>query len=284
MGLGKTLQTLAHILAEKAAGRLTAPALVVCPTSLVANWRHEAARFAPELRVLTLHGADRATSASRQIAGADWCSRPTRCCRATPRRCCRAAWHMVVLDEAQAIKNPASKAAQTACRLKAGHRLCLTGTPIENHLGELWSMFNFLMPGLLGDREPFGRMFRTPIEKRGRRRRAATLLAAPHPAVHAAPHQGAGRARAAAQDRGPAPSRARRATSATSTRRVRLAMHERGPRRRSPAGLARSQIVILDALLKLRQVCCDPRLVKLGGGRARAAAPSSTAHGDAARA
>ena len=74
---------------------------------------------------------------------------------------------MVVLDEAQAIKNPATKLARTACMLKADHRIALSGTPMENHLGELWSVFNFLMPGFLGDRETFRRVFRNQIEKEG---------------------------------------------------------------------------------------------------------------------
>ena len=76
-------------------------------------------------------------------------------------------WHLVVLDEAQAIKNPLTKITQLVCQLNARCRLCLSGTPIENHLGELWSYFAFLMPGLLGTHKQFGRLFRTPIEKRG---------------------------------------------------------------------------------------------------------------------
>ena len=83
-------------------------------------------------------------------------------------------YRMVVLDEAQAIKNPATKLARTACLLKAEHRIALSGTPMENHLGELWSVFNFLMPGFLGDRETFRRVFRNQIEKEGDTARASS--------------------------------------------------------------------------------------------------------------
>ena len=89
----------------------------------------------------------------------------------------RVQWHIAVLDEAQAIKNAAAKATALVCRLDARHRLCLTGTPIENHLGELWSQFAFLMPGLLGDAKRFARVFRTPIEKKQDGERRAVLAA-----------------------------------------------------------------------------------------------------------
>ena len=147
--------------------------LVVCPTSLVANWRHEAERFAPGLRVLTLHGPDRAQRFD-QIAGADLVLTTYALLPRDTETLLPAQWHLVVLDEAQAIKNPASKAAQLTARLLAGHRLCLTGTPIENHLGELWSQLSFLVPGLLGDHRRFGRVFRNPDREAGRRARAAT--------------------------------------------------------------------------------------------------------------
>ena len=119
MGLGKTIQTLAHILTEKEAGRLDGPVLVVCPTSLVANWRHEAERFAPGLRVLTLHGPDRAQRFD-QIAGADLVLTTYALLTRDTETLLPAQWHLVVLDEAQAIKNPASKAAQLTARLLGG--------------------------------------------------------------------------------------------------------------------------------------------------------------------
>ena len=126
-------------------------------------------------------------------------------------------FRMVVLDEAQAIKNPATKLARTACQLKADHRIALSGTPMENHLGELWSVFIFLMPGFLGDRETFRRVFRNQIEKEGDTGPPAAP-GQPGAAVPAAPDQGAGGLRAAAQAGGGARDRAQPKASATSTR------------------------------------------------------------------
>ncbi len=113
-------------------------------------------------------------------------------------------WHMVVLDEAQAIKSPTAKATHAVCRLDTRHRLCLSGTPIENNLGELWSQFAFLMPGLLGQRKSFNRRFRAPIEKDGDPGPARPAGLA-HPPVHPAPHQIRRGHRTAAEAHHPAP-------------------------------------------------------------------------------
>src|SRR5260370_25861626 len=176
MGRGKTVQALAHILVERRESRLDRPCLVVCPTSVVPNWIAEAARLAPELRGLSLHGPDRAERFP-EIDNADlvvttYALRSRDATHLLPVK-----WHMAVLDEAQAIKNSAAKTTQLVCRLDARHRLCLTGTPMENHLGELWSQYAFLMPGLLGDAKRFARVFRTPIEKKQDGERRAVLSA-----------------------------------------------------------------------------------------------------------
>ncbi|MFL5337851.1 MAG: DEAD/DEAH box helicase, partial [Geminicoccaceae bacterium] len=264
MGLGKTIQTLAHILAEKTAGRLTTPALVVCPTSLVANWRHEAERFAPDLRVLTLHGGDRAQRFS-SIADADLVLTTYALLPRDADALLPVEWHLVALDEAQAIKNPASKAAQLTAKLKAGHRLCLTGTPIENHLGELWSQMSFLIPGLLGDQRRFARVFRTPVEKLGDGDRRELLTRRIRPFLLR-------RTKGEVESQLPPKTEIVQHVELTGDQRdlyetVRLAMHERVRQEISAKGFARSQIIVLDALLKLRQVCCDPRLVKLAAAR-----------------
>ncbi|MFO1048168.1 MAG: DEAD/DEAH box helicase [Geminicoccaceae bacterium] len=260
MGLGKTVQTLAHILTEKTDGRLTTPALVVCPTSLVANWRHEAERFAPELRVLTLHGADRAQRFAA-IAEADLVLTTYALLQRDAQVLHAPRWHLVVLDEAQAIKNPASKTAQHAVKLDAGHRLCLTGTPIENHLGELWSQMSFLVPGLLGEQRRFSRAFRTPVEKLGDQERRLLLSRRIQPFLLR-------RTKAEVESQLPPKTEILQRIELTGDQRdlyetVRLAMHEKVRAEIAAKGFARSQIIILEALLKLRQVCCDPRLVKL---------------------
>jgi superfamily II DNA or RNA helicase len=264
MGLGKTVQTLAHLLVEKREGRLDRPSLVVCPTSVVPNWCAEAARLAPELRVLSLHGSDRAARfgdiAHSDLVVTTYALLPRDADRLLP-----IAWHIAVLDESQAIKNVAAKATQLVCRLDARHRLCLTGTPVENHLGELWSQFAFLMPGLLGDAKRFGRVFRNPIEKRQDGDRRAVLAARIKPFLLR-------RTKAVVAADLPAKSEIPIPLELAGPQRdlyetVRLAMHQKVREEVAAKGFARSHIVVLDALLKLRQVCCDPRLVKLAAAR-----------------
>ncbi|NUN62647.1 MAG: hypothetical protein HUU13_16575, partial [Burkholderiaceae bacterium] len=128
MGLGKTLQTLAHIQVEKDAGRLTAPALVIAPVSLMGNWRREAERFCPGLRSLVLHGKDR-HAVAHAMSEYDLVIAPYSLLQRDRERWLAAQWHLVVLDEAQNIKNASTHAAQVAASLQARHRLCLSGTP-----------------------------------------------------------------------------------------------------------------------------------------------------------
>jgi len=260
MGLGKTVQALAHIAAEKEAGRLDRPALIVAPTSLMANWRREAERFAPQLRVLTLHGSDRrgrfAAVPEHDLVLTTYALLPRDKDALLERD-----WHLLVLDEAQMIKNPQAQAAQIVQQLSARHRLCLTGTPLENNLGELWSLFHFLMPGFLGDAKRFGRVFRRPIERdrdddaraRLARRVAPFLLRRTKDRVAAELPPKTEMVEHIELD-GP---------QRDLYESIRLSMHDKVRREVARKGLARSHITILDALLKLRQVCCDPRLLKL---------------------
>jgi SNF2 family DNA or RNA helicase len=148
-----------------------------------------------------------------------------------------------------------------ACRLKAGHRLCLTGTPVENHLGEAWSLFAFLMPGLLGDAKSFTRLFRTPIEKRGDADRRQLLSRRLKPFLLR-------RTKSAVATELPPKTEMVRWVDLDGGQRdlyetLRLAMDRKVRDAVASKGLSRSAIEILDALLKLRQACCDPRLVKL---------------------
>jgi SNF2 family DNA or RNA helicase len=264
MGLGKTVQALAHLLVEKREGRLDRPCLVVCPTSVVPNWLAEAARLAPELRVLSLHGPDRADRFP-EIDNADLVVTTYALLSRDADRLLPIEWHTAVLDEAQAIKNAAAKTTQLVCRLDARHRLCLTGTPMENHLGELWSQFAFLMPGLLGDAKRFARVFRTPIEKKQDGERRAVLSGRLKPFLLR-------RTKSLVAADLPPKTEILRPLELAGPQRdlyetVRVAMHEKVRREVAEKGLARSHIVVLDALLKLRQVCCDPRLVKLTAAR-----------------
>ncbi|MGH8355553.1 MAG: DEAD/DEAH box helicase, partial [Pseudomonas sp.] len=259
MGLGKTLQALAHILSEKHAGRLGAPALVVMPTSLIPNWLDEAARFAPELRVLCLHGPKRAELYA-QIGAYDLLLTTYALLPRDAAALGRHSYALLILDEAQNIKNAASKAAQAARELRARQRLCLTGTPLENHLGELWSQFHFLMPGWLGDAKSFARDYRTPIEKHGDGARLAQLSARIKPFMLRRTKDRVAREL-------PPKTEIVQLVELTQNQRdlyetVRLAMDGKVREEIAHKGIARSQIVILEALLKLRQVCCDARLLK----------------------
>jgi hypothetical protein len=257
MGLGKTAQTLAHLLTEKQAGRLDRPALVVLPTSLVFNWQREAERFAPQLRVLKLHGEPR--ELFERIPQHDVCLTTYPLLWRDHEKLAAHDYHLLILDEAQTVKNTGSQAAKAVRLLRARHRLCLTGTPMENHLGELWAQFDFLLPGFLGESKDFTRAL-AHADRKARR---------PDPP------------RTAGASRRPFILRRRKDDVATElppktevVRSIELGGRQRdlyercasrwtsGCAKKSPRGFARSRIVILDALLKLRQVCCDPRLLK----------------------
>ncbi|MBV1796456.1 DEAD/DEAH box helicase [Siccirubricoccus sp. G192] len=161
MGLGKTIQAIAVMLNQAAEG----PCLVVAPTSVCSNWAAEIARFAP---TLTVHRFSSAADRHELVAGLG--PRDVLVCsygllHQEAQLLGARTWQMAVLDEAQAIKNAETKRAQASLQLQAGFRLALTGTPVENYLDELWSLFNFVNPGLLGSREGFQRRFAGPIER-----------------------------------------------------------------------------------------------------------------------
>jgi superfamily II DNA or RNA helicase len=264
MGLGKTAQTLAHLLLEKEAGRMDRPSLVVLPTSLIFNWKREAARFAPDLRVLSLHGPERAERFA-DIPDHDVILTTYPLLWRDEEALARHDYHLLILDEAQTVKNAASHAARVVRTLRARHRLCLTGTPLENHLGELWAQFDFLLPGFLGDAKSFTKTWRTPIEKHGDRLRRDLLAARVKPFILRRRKQDVAREL-------PPKTVIVRSVELEGGQRdlyetVRSAMDEKVREAIAAQGFARSQIVILDALLKLRQVCCDPRLVKLDAAK-----------------
>jgi superfamily II DNA or RNA helicase len=258
MGLGKTAQTLAHLLIEKQAGRLDLPALIVLPASLLFNWVAEAARIAPALRVLVLHGPRRAADFAR-IAEHDLVLTTYTLVRRDLARLATQPWHLLVLDEAQLVKNPASRGARALRRLRARHRLCLTGTPLENHLGELWAQFDFLMPGFLGSARQFWQVWRKPIEVIGESVRAEIL------AQRVRPFMLRRRKQDVATDLPPRVDIVRRVRLEGTQRElyesVRVAADTQVRRVLAKSGLPGAQIQVLDALLRLRQVCCDPALV-----------------------
>lgn len=176
MGLGKTLQAISHLSLERANSPKAAPALIVMPTSLLHNWFNECNKFAPHLRVFIYHGSQRKTKLANSIAAnnaphiiltsytlvvndSDYFEK-------TP-----LSW--LVLDEAQNIKNPRTKTHNAVKKIPAQHLLCLSGTPVENNLQELWALMNFLMPLSLGNLKDFKFHFQKPIEQEGNTQKLA---------------------------------------------------------------------------------------------------------------
>ena len=258
MGLGKTIQAIGLIQQDKLAGKLDLPVLIVAPTSVLPNWRRELKRFTPTLRAHVLHGPHRHTLLE-DFTETDVVITSYALLRRDSKIYHKQAFSIIILDEAQIIKNPKAKVTQTACALKGRTRLCLTGTPIENHLGELWSLMNFALPGFLGTESSFQKIFQKPIEQdanpvvrqqlqrrikplllRRTKDRVATELPPKNEIIQTI---------------------ALSAAQLDLYQTIRMAMTERIQDEMEAKGLARSRIVILAALLKLRQICCDPRLV-----------------------
>ncbi len=260
MGLGKTLQTLCWLLLLKQQKRLKSPALIVVPTSLIGNWRSEAAKFAPDLKLLVLQGKER-FSLFEQIPQVDVVLTSYPLIAKDRETLAKQPFHVLILDEAQKIKNPKTKLYQALQDLQSEHRLCLSGTPIENHLGELWSLFNFLMPGFLGNLPQFKKRYQTPIEKQHDVSVQAALNQRIAPFILR-------RTKSEVVTELPDKTEIIKVTEFDSAQAklyegVRLTMEKKVREAVAKKGLNQSQIMILDALLKLRQVCCDPSLVKL---------------------
>ena len=260
MGLGKTIQTLCHLHHEKHAGRADLPCLIIAPKSVVPNWAKEVRKFAPSMSVLTLEGPRRKRYYPvMQHADLVVTSYPVLLRDAE--ELLAQEFHYVVLDEAHTIKNSSSQVTKVAYQIKARNRLALSGTPIENHLGELWSLFHFLMPGYLGSELSFQQSYRIPIEKHRDEasfkrlanrvrplmlRRTKTLVAKDLPqkteiiqTIDLSPRQ------------------------VELYEAVRASIYKDLNAEIDRRGLNASKILILDALMKLRQVCCHPRLLKL---------------------
>jgi len=258
MGLGKTLQTLACIQAEKSNGRLNAPALVVCPTTLIANWEAEAEKFTPGLNRLVIHG-NRRKSLFDEVASADLVITSYPLLHRDIDQHKSQSYSLAFFDEAQYLKNPATTMAKAARRLPAQNRIALTGTPMENHLGELWALFDLVLPGYLADQKTFRDYYRKPIEENGDGTRQAELSRRVRPFMLR-------RTKDQVTPELPEKTEIVRHVELNRQQRdlyetVRAAMNQRIRKLLADKGAARSQIEILDALLKLRQICCHPALL-----------------------
>jgi SNF2 family DNA or RNA helicase len=260
MGLGKTVQTLAHLLFEKQNGRMKNPSLIIAPTSLLSNWRRETERFTPDLNMLILQGTER-KQLFYKMRDYDLIMTTYPLLPRDEETLLEHQYHYLILDEAQIIKNPQSKGAQIVRQIRSSHRLCLTGTPMENHLGELWAQFDFLMPGFLGDSATFKKLYRTPIETFGDAEQRERL------ARRVAPFMLRRTKLEVASELPPKTEMIRSVPlyekQAALYESIRLTMEKKVRDAITERGLSRSHITILDALLKLRQTCCDPRTLPI---------------------
>ena len=258
MGLGKTVQTLAHLSIEKTTGRLKKPVLIIAPLSLVQNWSIEAGRFTPNLRVCIYHGVDRQTDVFRQY---DIIISTYGLVHKDKEKFLKQQFYYLILDEAQKIKNSRAQITLIIQQIKANYRLGLSGTPFENHLGELWSLMNFVMPGLLFDKKNFKNHFQDPIEKNLDIQKMTSLMARVKPFLLR-------RSKKDVLPELPEKTIIVRSMQLLDAQRelyewIRLSMEKKVRESIMRYGMVKSQILFLDALLKLRQVCCDPRLLKL---------------------
>ena len=258
MGLGKTVQALAHITTLKAAKSLLHPVLIVCPTSVLPNWQAELTQFAPTLTVLLWHGASRKTLGP-QIGAQDVILTSYPLLVRDIETLKEKKFSLIIHDEAQMLKNPKTAGFKAAKQLKAAQTLAMTGTPVENQLTDAWSLMELVTPGLLGNLDQFNRTVARPIARDNdaeakrflaRRlrpfmlRRTKDQVASDLPAKSEIPEW---------IDL----SDAQQALYES----MRLLMQKRVREEIARVGLMRSHIIFLDALLKLRQICCDPRLL-----------------------
>ncbi|WP_116963350.1 DEAD/DEAH box helicase [Fastidiosibacter lacustris] len=260
MGLGKTLQTLAWLQLQKENNKDFTTALIITPTSVIGNWLREAEKFTPNLKILLLHGNDRAKNYDTLLQY-DIVVTSYPLILKDEEIHNQNSYSAIILDEAQTIKNAKSKQAQTIFSLATKQRFCLTGTPIENHLGELWSQFNFLMPGFLGNDAQFRKYFKNPIEGAQDTERLKLLRS------RIAPFMLRRTKALVAKDLPEKTESIELIELPTGQKQlyesVRMGMEKKVREILKSQGLAKSHIHILDALLKLRQACCHPQLVKL---------------------
>ena len=276
MGLGKTLQALAYLSAARAASLNPQPSLVVCPTSLVANWRQEAVKFTPELRTLPIDGSDRAVLFAK-IDDSDLVITSYALLRRDLEKYRARHFAAVVLDEAHHIKNPDSQVAMAACSLRSDHRFVLTGTPMENSVRDLWSIMHFALPGYLGNRQDFRERYEQPLSRVGdpttravrdrlaRRLRPVILRRRKKDVATELPDR---IEQTAFCDLTPAQTQVYNLLLAQSRLKLDTA------RREKQQGAGR--MLVLTALLRLRQACCDLRLL----GMAPEAFPTPTTSDD----
>ncbi len=258
MGLGKTLQILTFLWQCKCRGTLEKPVLILAPTSLLGNWQSEVEHFTPGLNVLVSHGSKRACYFSR-LVDYDLVITSYPLLIRDINILLQIDWQMLILDEAQAVKNATSRSARAVREFNARINICMTGTPVENNLGELWALFDFMLPGLLGSKRQFKDWFHIPIQQHNNsnrqellvqriapvllRRNKKTVLPQLPPKIH----------QLSSIELTDKQQQIYHDIEAQMSQAVRDSIQQRG--------VDGSRIHILNALTRLRQICCDPRLL-----------------------
>jgi SNF2 family DNA or RNA helicase len=256
MGLGKTIQTIAFLNQER--GGAQVPSLVVCPTSVVENWMREAQKFAPDMKVIALVGKNRAQSFN-DAKDYDLVITSYPLIQRDLEEYCKRKWHYLIMDEAQKVKNHRTKTHEAFCKIKAKHKLALSGTPIENRLMELWSIFQIIMPGFLMSQNAFKRYWAQPIEKSNDGDRKSELKQKLMPFILR---------RTKDQVLKELPPKTETLHYCELTEKQKILYKEVAEYSKSEIfknidskGVEKSYFSILTALLRLRQICCHPSLV-----------------------
>jgi superfamily II DNA or RNA helicase len=260
MGLGKTLQTLAFLHSCHANRKLAGPVLIVCPTSLVFNWVAEAKKFTPGLKTVALHGTGR-HSRFEDIAKSDLVITSYALIRRDAEKYREFEFDTLVLDEAQHIKNRQTQNSQAVKAVKANYRVVLTGTPMENSVLDLWSIFDFLMPGYLGSATDFRERYEQPITRDKDEAVQARLGRRLRPFILR---------RLKAEVAKDLPAKLEQVSYCELTddqaelyQQVLAVSRKEVMDAVGAQGVAKSKMIVLNALLRLRQICCDPRLLKM---------------------
>jgi superfamily II DNA or RNA helicase len=262
MGLGKTLQTLTWLAwLKETQGNQPKPALVICPASVLQNWRREANRFTPQLKVLVLESGAARHNLRRQIPQHDLIVTNYALLRRDLEALQKFAFGAVILDEAQFIKNPAAQVTQSVKQLKSEHRLALTGTPLENRLLDLWSITDFVQPGYLGNQDQFTEIY----EPHGENAESAQRIARKRLSAKLRPLLLRRLKKHVAKDLPDRIEQRRDCELGEEQRKLYLAelrrSREQVMKTVAEKGLNKSKIHVLAALTRLRQICCHPRLV-----------------------
>jgi SNF2 family DNA or RNA helicase len=262
MGLGKTLQTLAWLAwLKERNGKQPKPALVICPASVLHNWRRESNRFTPQMKVLVLESGAARHNLRKQIPQHDLIVTNYALMRRDLEEFQKFAFGAVILDEAQFIKNPGAQVTQCVKQLKSEHRLALTGTPLENRLLDLWSITDFIQPGYLGDQEQFAETY----EPHGENAESAQRIARKRLSAKLRPLLLRRLKKHVAKDLPERIEQRRDCQLGEEQRKLYLAelrrSREQVMKTVAEKGLNQSKIHVLAALTRLRQICCHPKLV-----------------------